>query len=344
MLWAVGVVFAAVLAWGALGKLGNILTIVLIGWFLSLAMEPPVRWLLRHRVHRRGSATGLVLLGGLVVGAAVVALFGGLFVSQLSQLISAVPDLYASLIAFADQRFHVTLPDTGTLLNQAVTSWGGNVASGVIGVGGSILGGLFTMSAILLVAFYMVAAGPRFRAAIAQWMAPRRQREVMRIWEISQEKVSDFLASRLVLAALSTVATFIALIVLQVPYSLPLALFTGVVSQFIPTIGTYIGGALPVIVALTVSPFRALVVLAFIVGYQQLENFILSPRVSEQALALNPAVAFLSVIAFGAVFGPLGAFVALPVTATIQAVAVTYLQRHELVDPELRAAGAPRQA
>ena len=151
--------------------------------------------------------------------------------------------------------------------------------------------------------------------------------------------VSWFLAlainSRIVLAAVSTAATFVVLTVLRVPYALPLAAFTGVVSQFVPTVGAYIGGALPVAVALTVSPVRALVVLGFVIAYQQVENLVLAPKISARSLQLNPAVAFLAVLAFGAVFGALGAFLALPVAATIQAVSTVYLRRHELVDSEL---------
>jgi predicted PurR-regulated permease PerM len=114
---------------------------------------------------------------------------------------------------------------------------------------------------------------------------------------------------------------------------LPLAAFTGVVSPFVPTIGTYIGGALPVVVALTTQGVpQALGVLGFIIGYQQLENLYFSPKVSARALEMNPAVSFVVVLAFGAVFGPLGAFLSLPIAATIQAVANTYLQRHELIE------------
>jgi predicted PurR-regulated permease PerM len=181
----------------------------------------------------------------------------------------------------------------------------------------------------------MASAGPKFRAAVCRYLAPHRQREVLRLWEVSQDKVAGFINSRLVLAAISTVATWLFLQLLGIPYALPLAVFTGLVSQFIPTVGTYIGGALPVLVALTVSPLRALAVLAFIIGYQQVENLVLTPKVSQRSLALNPAVAFLSVIAAGAVFGALGAFLALPVVATIQAVMSTYVRRHELVDSAL---------
>ena len=130
--------------------------------------------------------------------------------------------------------------------------------------------------------------------------------------------------------------TAIFLTIINVPYALPLALFTGVTSQFIPTIGTYIGGALPILFALTTNSLKnAIFVLVFIIVYQQIENMWLSPKISARALEMNAAVSFVVVIAFGAVFGAIGAFLSLPIAATIQAISVTYLRRHELVDSHL---------
>ncbi len=327
-------VFAGVLVWRALTQLGTVMTIIVVAWFLALAMEPVVRWLARRGM-RRGVATGLVMFGGLVGTAAILAVFGQLFVVQLIDLFEDIPTLYAELTEFLDRTFGYALPTSDRLLSQLVDSWGSDVAQGVIGVGGTIIGALFILAAVLLVAFYMVAQGPAFRAAICRLLAPDRQREVLRIWEVSQEQVSNFLISRIVLAAIATLVTFGYLTIAKVPYALPLAAFTGIVSQFVPTVGTYIGGALPVAVALSVSPLTGVGVLIFIVAYQQVENLLLAPRIAAQTMSLNAAVAFLAVVAFGAMFGALGAFLSLPVVATIKAVSGTYLRRHELVDSAL---------
>jgi hypothetical protein len=125
-------------------------------------------------------------------------------------------------------------------------------------------------------------------------------------------------------------------VVIQVPYWLPLALFCGIVSQFVPTVGTYIGGALPVIFAWSSNGILyAVGVVVFIIIYQQIENLILSPKISQRTMDLNPAIAFLSVLVLGAMFGALGAFLALPITASIQAIVKVYTKRYELVDSPL---------
>jgi predicted PurR-regulated permease PerM len=326
-------VFVAVAVWRALGLLGNVIFIVVISWFISLAMEPLIRWLVAHRI-RRTRATGLVMLGSLLAIGVVIALFGNLFITQVVELVQSLPEYYAQLAIWVDTSFGFDLPEVDELLINLGSHWQ-ELAPGLLGIGSSIIGGLFTFTSVLLVVYYMASAGPKFRAAICRLLAPARQREILRLWEVSQEKVADFINSRIVLAALSTAFTFIFLSILDIPYALPLAAFTGVVSQFVPTIGTYIGGALPIAVALAVSPVKGVLTLAFIVGYQQVENLLFSPKVSARSLEINPAVSFLAVIGFGAVFGPIGAFLALPVAATIQAVSSTYVRRHELVDDEL---------
>ncbi|OZB47037.1 MAG: AI-2E family transporter [Cellulomonas sp. 14-74-6] len=326
-------VAAAILAWRALAMLRTVATIVVVSWFLALAMEPVIAWLVRHGL-RRTRATGLVMLVSFVVVLGLLGLVGGLFVTQLVELVRSLPGFYARLATTADTRFGLDLPSQDELVSTLGARWQ-DLAPGIVGVGTSLVAALFTGTAVLLVVYYTASAGPRLRASICRYLAPDRQREVLLLWEVSQSKVADFINSRIVLAAVSTVVTFVVLTVVAVPYALPLAAFTGVVSQFVPTVGAYIGGALPVAVALTVSPVRALVVLVFVIAYQQVENLLLAPKISARSLQLNPAVAFLAVLAFGAVFGALGAFLALPVAATVQAVSSVYLRRHELVDSEL---------
>jgi predicted PurR-regulated permease PerM len=334
LLLAVLAVFLGIFAWYAIGQLRALLVSLVIAFFIALALEPLVVRLVRHG-WRRGAAAGVSLVGALLAVVVMMAMFGSLFVQQLVQLAEAVPDLYATVQQWASERFDVALPESDDLVRQAAERFGQDVATGTLLIGTTIVGGLFATLTILLVTYYLLAAGPRFRAAVCRWLTPNRQTEVLRLWEITQLKVAGFINSRLVLAAVATVATAVFLLIVGTPYAFPLAVFTGVVSQFVPTIGAYIGGALPIVVALTSQGLpQALAVLAFVVGYQQVENLLLAPKVSAQALEMNPAVSFVVVLAFGAVFGALGAFLALPVAATIQAVASTYLQRHELVESD----------
>jgi predicted PurR-regulated permease PerM len=124
----------------------------------------------------------------------------------------------------------------------------------------------------------------------------------------------------------------VTLLLLDVPFWLPLAIWTGVVSQFIPTIGTYLAIVLPALVALAADPVDALWVVIVGTAYQQIENYLLAPRVTARTVSIHPAVAFGAVIVGAALFGPLGALVSIPVVAAVEAVVDTYGHRYELVE------------
>ena len=85
--------------------------------------------------------------------------------------------------------------------------------------------------------------------------------------------------------------------IIGTPYPVVLALWVGIISQFLPVVGTYLSGVLPVLLAFLDSPVRALAVLVVIAVYQQLENFLLAPRITAHTLEIHPAVAFGSAIA-----------------------------------------------
>ena len=147
-------------------------------------------------------------------------------------------------------------------------------------------------------------------------------------------QVGGYLYSRLLLTLINGVGFFVVMVAVGMPVALaiPLAIFGGFVSEFIPNIGTYIGGAVPV--ALTVALqglVPAVIVLGYVVVYQQIENYWLSPKISAQTMELNGALAFGSALAGGALFGPMGAFMALRAAALISSFIENYRHRYEVV-------------
>ncbi len=127
---------------------------------------------------------------------------------------------------------------------------------------------------------------------------------------------------------------FFVMLVVGVPWliALPLAVFEGFVAEFIPAVGTYIGAAVPIIVSLGLQGLvPAVVLLIWTVIYQQVENYWLSPRISAKTMEINGGVAFGSALAGGAIAGPMGAFMALPVAAWITSFVKHYGASYPLV-------------
>jgi hypothetical protein len=136
----------------------------------------------------------------------------------------------------------------------------------------------------------------------------------------------------------------IIMLLADIPFAVPLAVFTGFTAAFIPIVGTYLAGIVPVVVALAAAgPGRALILLAWIVIYQQLENYLLEPRLSKKTMNLNLGIALAAALAGGSVGGIIGAFFALPTAAAIQSFITTYATRYEVEDTELTRVEEPAE-
>ena len=128
---------------------------------------------------------------------------------------------------------------------------------------------------------------------------------------------------------------YMAFELIGVPFPIPLAIFVGIVSQFIPVVGTYLAGALPIIITVIDSPRNALFVLIAVFAYQQVENYLFAPRVTAQTMEIHVAVAFASVLIGSALLGVVGALLALPFAATAQAFVAGYRQHFDVEEDAL---------
>lgn len=325
--------------------LRGLLVMLLVSLFLSFAMEPAVQFLSRRGI-RRGLATGVVFFVGLLVLTLLIIAMVPVVIEQVSDLIFSVPRSVEDLNRLLERlpflpNIEVT-SDLRTELQEFGVEFGARLRSSALGAAGDVvslgataIGALFQVLAIGLVTFYLVADGPRLRRTLAAPLPPERQREMMAIWELAVAKTGGYIYSRVLLAVASALAHLIILAILGVPFALPLALWVGVTSAFVPVVGTYLGGILLLLVALVNQPIDALWLLIFIGIYQQIENYVLAPTVQSRTMDVHPAVAFLAVLAGGTLLGAPGALLALPATAIIQALMSTYIRRHELIE-ELR--------
>ncbi|MFC8518021.1 AI-2E family transporter [Streptomyces sp. NPDC057257] len=319
----------------AFHQLTGLLINILIAFFLALAVEPAVSWM-AARGMRRGLATGLVFLAVMIVAAGFVTLLGSMLAGQIVKIVEDFPDYLDSVINWINTHFNTDLKrvdvQEGLLKSDWLRNYVQHSATGVLDVSAQVLGGLFQLLTIALFSFYFAADGPRLRRALCSVLPPARQAEVLRAWEIAVNKTGGYLYSRGLMALISGIAHYILLQILGVPYAPVLGVWVGLVSQFIPTIGTYLAGALPMLIAFTVDPWYALWVLIFVVVYQQFENYMLQPKLTAKTVDIHPAVAFGSVIAGTALLGAVGALIAIPAVATLQAFLGAYVKRYAVTD------------
>ncbi len=329
-----------------LGRVQGLIAIVVTSLFLSFAMEPAVQYLARRGM-RRGAGTGIVFVVGLLLLGGFVTAMAGLVLDQVRSLTAAVPTLASDL---GEQAVDLLPPELGEPLAAwleeqqrtmpaRLTAAAGTLGRGALGFGQTILGGAFQVATIALVTFYLVADAPRLRLRLASRLAPREQVRVLGLWELAIAKTGGYVYSRALTAVVSTVFHLVVFGLLGLDYAVALGIWVGLISSLIPAIGTYLAGALPVIVALADRPALALWVLLAIVSYQQVENYLIVPKITATTMELHPALAFLSVLAGGALAGVTGALLAIPAVAIVTALLSAATEEYEVLEHELLETG-----
>lgn len=347
---AIGLFFAGVVAlWvGAwlFVQLRSLVIMLAVSLVISFALEPAVNRLERMGL-RRSVGTLAVFAATLVATVSFGWVIGRLVADQSAELIDRGPSYIEQAQNWLNGNFNAQIDaekllvefQEGGRLSDLATA----IAPNIVAVGNRVLVVLFQLLTVAMFSFYLVADGPRLRRLICSLLPPNRQRHVLRAWEVAIDKTGGYIFSRAVLALASLIFHWIAFAAIGVPSPAALALWVAVISQFVPVIGTYLAGLLPMLVALAERPVSALWVIVVVLVYQQLENYLLAPRITAQTMEVHAAVAFGAVLAGAAVLGPIGAVLALPVTATMTALASTLVERHEVVGDRLLDPPRPRR-
>jgi predicted PurR-regulated permease PerM len=319
-------------------KLSAIFLLLLVSIFISLALEPAVNRLSAKGM-KRGTATALLLISFVVVILGFVAAMGTIVAQQVADLLSNSGKYVNDTVKIINDTFNSHIDPAA--VNEKISDPNGPIQEFIRAQRGNAfrvsvqaVGVIFQSFSVFLFTFYFVSDGPRLRRAICSRLTPARQRAVLDAWDLAVTKTGGFLYSRALLAVLSAFFHWIVLQVVGAPAPIALAIWVGLISQFLPVIGTYLAGLLPVLLTFIDSPTKALVILIFIFIYQQIENYLFSPRITARTLELHPALAFGGALAGAAVLGPIGAILALPAVAMSQALISAWGTRHEvIVDP-----------
>ena len=341
--------FIAVAVAGHLwSRLQGLTLLLLVSLFLALAIEPGVNRLAR-RGWRRGSATASIMFGFLLLTGVFVGAIGTLVGTQLVDLLQNSEEYITDSVDRVNDLFGTEL-DAQEIVDEfndpegRVQQFIDAQQDNAIALSLQALNGLLAFFSILLFTYYLVADGPRLRRAICSRLRPDRQRQVLAAWELAINKTGGYLYSRLLLALLSAFFHWIVFQAAAIQAPIPLALWVGLVSQFLPVVGTYIAGVLPVLITFLDSPVKAAIVLGFIIVYQQVENYFFAPRITARTMELHPAVAFGAALAGFSLLGAAGAVLALPAAAMLQAIIGGWGQRHEVIESQLTEMRLPGRA
>ncbi|HKJ54963.1 MAG TPA: AI-2E family transporter [Nitriliruptoraceae bacterium] len=353
----IGAILLTLMLLRAAQAASTLLGMLAISFFFSLALDPAARMLHKRYGWRRGAAVGVIYLAGIAFVVFLVAILIPA-VGQLADQISAnAGDWVSNLNTWTQDNLGVPVPgdaaasaapQAGDLLGNATD----NPFGTVLGFAAGGVSFVFNLATVAMFTFYLTADAPRIQKAVLGLFSPQAQQRIGWTWEQAIVQTGGYFYSRILLMVINGTGFFITMVLVGVPtgLSLGLAVFAGFVSEFIPAIGTYLGGAVPIALTLALQGLvPALVVLAYVLVYQQIENYWLSPKISANTMSLNGGIAFGAALFGGAVAGAMGAFVALPVAALISASISNYARSYEVVyashlDEPVDAAATPDTA
>jgi predicted PurR-regulated permease PerM len=329
-----------------------------IGWFvlalfLAAALDPAVNWLQRrHRLIKRGLAILLTYLGLVVALLFMVGILLPVLVDQIRGLTSFVvavaeapegPTEYLEGLAqqyglgWLFERLGEQLGNLGSQLGEAANNFLLSTGEVII----SATGFVAALVTVLTITFFLLLGSERYLDAGVRLFAEPHRPLVRRLLTRSAGAVTGYVTGNLTISMICGVTTFVVLVVLGIPYAGALALLVAVL-DLIPLVGATLGGALLVIVGLFVAPWKAVVLLVYIVVYQQVEGSVLQPMVYSRAVQLSGLVIFIAVLVGGMLLGIPGALLAIPV-AEITRIVGTELLAYRRTRQEAEEPAVPSQ-
>jgi predicted PurR-regulated permease PerM len=305
--------------------------------FFAVALSPAVDALQRRGLNRRGAAAAVVYLVMIGLIAALGALFVPTLVDQVNSLVDAAPGYVQDLthgrgpLGFLETKYHVV-----ERVQDAVKGNGsGRLAGGAtaaLDVTRSVITFVAGVVTILFMTFFMLLEGTSWRDRFIALLPPGGQARAHRMAGEIAHTIGGYVTGNLLISVIAGFFTTIVLLIVGVPFALALGLLVAIL-DLIPLAGATLAAIIVTLVALTDSLTAAIIVGAFFIVYQQLENHLLQPIVYGRTVKLSPLAILIAVLIGAEVAGIIGALGAIPVAGTIQIVISDWLQHRRPPPP-----------
>lgn len=291
---------AVLLLWMARGAFAE----VIVATVFAVALFPLVGWL-TERLHLSHPFAVLAAIGIVVVPFVLVGIALLPFINDATNLLAA---LFKALALYG------IIPKS--LQNFNVVSYFQSHTLELLASGQIVIQAIVTPVTIFVLSFYLIYDYERLLELFLDLFPEERQPKIKNLLEEISTVVSAYIRGNFLISVLCTVIVSIGLLALQIPYAIPLGIFAGII-DLLPLVGSIIGAIPAIILAFSISSWSGVMVIALFVLYQQIESIFISPLIYNKALNISSALSFISVVVGAELFGILGAFLALPVAASI---------------------------
>jgi predicted PurR-regulated permease PerM len=333
----------AIAVWALLRVVGIAREIVVwffVALFLALAINPLVELLNRRVVRRRGLAVGIAVLLVLIVIAGIGALFIPTLVDQVNRFVDAVPGYVDDLtkgrgrLGFLETKYHI-VEKTKDWIRKGGTSKVFGLTGTALAVTKSVLNVVVATITITVLTIFMLLEGPVWMESIYGLLSPERQPRWRRIGYDIYRTVGGYVNGNLLISLIAGVTAGIVLFVLNVPYSVALALLVGIL-DLIPLAGATIAAVIVCAVGFLHTLVSGIVLVVWFIVYQQIENHFLQPVIYGRTVKLSPLVVLIAVLVGAKLAGVIGALGAIPLAGAIQILIADHLRERAgrpVVDP-----------
>ena len=311
---------AALLVLYAIYLVRRLVLLVFIAGFLAVGLDPAVRKLQKMGL-RRGHAVALLTAAIVLTLAGFIAAVLPQLVSQIAEFATNLPD-YVTDLAQRNERVRdfVEDQDLAARLQEATSNVPGGIGSSfgtVLGVAGSVLGTLFNAVTVIVLTIYFSLALDRIHEGTFRLIPNSKRKRARQLVDPILDKIGGYIAGNVVISIVAGGASFVFLVVAGVPFPLALALWVAI-ADLIPLVGATLGAVPAVVVAFFVSLPVGIATLVFFVVYQQVENYVIAPRIMKRAVDLSPAAVLLAALGGAALLGAAGVLMAIPIAAGIK--------------------------
>jgi predicted PurR-regulated permease PerM len=325
---ATAVVIVVIQAFRWIDVIQGVIVLFLVAVIFATSIEPLVFYL--HGIGvGRGVSVLLIYVSLVTVITVFVVILVNALLAQIGQLVTALPQISRQLGLLAVALPPGLLRDAATSLLVGMSSvrvrqelsslFNSNTIAGLLVATLGVIESLFALVTVFVIAYFWIAERIAFRRLLMHLVKQENRERALAIWLNVELKVGQWARGQLLLMLSVGVLEGVGFAVLGVPFALLLGVFAGLM-EIIPILGPYLGAIPAILVALTQSPTQALLVAAWTIIVNLVEGNILIPRIMQKAVGLSPLTVILALLAGANLYGVLGALLAVPVAAAIQAV------------------------
>lgn len=321
-------------------KASHAFILIFMALFLTLALNAPVHWLAQRIPGRKRGSRSVATIVSVIV---VILVLGGFVASIAPPLVRQTNTFIAAAPSLVKDAKNDNTPLGQFIkkykLEKSVDKFSSQLSTRLENAGGAfstlsrISSSVFSILTVMVLTFMMLVEGPAWIRLFKDIVPDEHHERIDRLARGMYKVIKGYVNGQVFLAAMAAVLISPVFFILGVSY--PIALMVVVfVCGLIPMVGHTLGALIVSSVALFTSPMAAIIVISYYFIYQQIENYLIQPKIQANSTNMSPLLVFVSVVVGVSFGGLVGGLVAIPVMGCVRIVVLDYLHTKKIIERE----------